>query len=54
VILRDDYYEVGGHAYCDRHAYAAQKSMVSLAPGNSRFLNTTRLQKRSTRLMMML
>ncbi|KAF2276359.1 uncharacterized protein EI97DRAFT_458298 [Westerdykella ornata] len=54
VILRDDYYEVNGKAYCERHAYAVQKSMSSLAPGpNNRFLNNN-LQKRRTRLMMMM
>lgn len=55
VVLRDDYYEVGGKAYCERHAYAAQKSMRSLGPpGNNRFLPTNNLQKRRTRLMMMM
>lgn len=52
VVLRDDYYEVNGKNYCDRHAYAAQKSMTSLAPGDMRSRNN--LQKRRTRLMMMM
>jgi uncharacterized CHY-type Zn-finger protein len=54
VVLRDDYYEVGGKAYCERHAYAAQKSMRALAPGHNRFAPNNNLQKRRTRLMMMM
>ncbi|KAF2659655.1 hypothetical protein K491DRAFT_590561 [Lophiostoma macrostomum CBS 122681] len=52
IILRDEYYEVSGKAYCERHAYAAQKSNISLAPGGFGFRNNN-LQKRRTRLMMM-
>ena len=52
IILRDEYYEVGGKAYCERHAYAAQKGNSSLAPGGPGFRNNN-LQKRRTRLMMM-
>lgn len=52
LILRDDYYEVGGKPYCERHAYVAQKN-IALGPGNNRFLGTNNLQKRRTRLMMM-
>lgn len=53
VILRDDYYEVEGKPYCERHAYAVQKSIIALAPGNNHLLSN-KLQKRSTRLMMMM
>lgn len=52
LILRDDYYEVAGKPYCERHAYVAQKNMA-LGPDNNRFLGTNNLQKRRTRLMMM-
>ncbi|KAF2736094.1 hypothetical protein EJ04DRAFT_575711 [Polyplosphaeria fusca] len=50
VVLRDDYYEVGGKVYCDRHAYHASQQSNFLGPGGNRGRN---LQKRSTRLMMM-
>ncbi|KAF2825823.1 hypothetical protein CC86DRAFT_370706 [Ophiobolus disseminans] len=50
VVLRDDYYEVGGQKYCDRHARsAANPPQNYLGPGNYR----PRMEKRSTRLMMM-
>ncbi|KAF2011553.1 hypothetical protein BU24DRAFT_283650 [Aaosphaeria arxii CBS 175.79] len=50
VILRDDYFEVGGRAYCERHAFAAQRSNHGLFPGENPSRN---MQKRRTRLMMM-
>lgn len=50
VVLRDDYYEVGGQKYCDRHAqHAAAPSQSLLGPGGYR----PRMEKRRTRLMMM-
>ncbi|KAH3979216.1 hypothetical protein HBI25_122780 [Parastagonospora nodorum] len=50
VVLRDDYYEVNGQRYCDRHAHSAANPPQSfLGPGGFR----PRLEKRSTRLMMM-
>ncbi|KAF2112939.1 hypothetical protein BDV96DRAFT_648565 [Lophiotrema nucula] len=51
VVLRDDYYEVEGKPYCDRHAYHASKQGNFLGPGGNRARN---MQKRSTRLMMMI
>ncbi|KAF2742067.1 hypothetical protein M011DRAFT_298156 [Sporormia fimetaria CBS 119925] len=53
AILQDDYYEVDGKAYCDRHAYEAQKNNSFLAPGQFQ-PPTSKVQKRSTRLMMMM
>ncbi|KAF2259304.1 hypothetical protein CC78DRAFT_74257 [Lojkania enalia] len=50
VVLRDDYYEVGGKVYCERHAYHASQQNNMLGPGGNRSRN---LQKRTTRLMMM-
>jgi hypothetical protein len=48
--LRDDYYEVGGQKYCDRHAHsAAAPPQNFLGPGGYR----PRMEKRRTRLMMM-
>lgn len=50
IVLRDDYYEVGGQKYCDRHAQsAANPSQNFLGPGGYR----PRMEKRRTRLMMM-
>jgi len=50
VVLRDDYFEVGGQKYCDRHArHAANPPQNHLGPGSYR----PRMEKRSTRLMMM-
>ncbi|KAH7067293.1 hypothetical protein BKA63DRAFT_495144 [Paraphoma chrysanthemicola] len=50
IVLRDDYYEVGGQKYCDRHAQsAAAPSQNLLGPGGYR----PRMEKRRTRLMMM-
>jgi hypothetical protein len=50
VVLRDDYFEVGGQKYCDRHArHAANPPQDHLGPGSYR----PRMEKRSTRLMMM-
>ena len=51
VVLRDDYYEVGGQRFCDRHAqYAAAPPQNYLGPGGYKPRN---VQKRRTRLMMM-
>lgn len=52
IVLRDDYYEISGKPYCERHAFAAQRSNNSLFPGGNRF-GTNNLQKRRTRIMMM-
>lgn len=50
VVLRDDYYEVAGKKYCDRHARsAANPPQNYLGPGGYR----PRMEKRRTRLMMM-
>lgn len=50
IVLQDDYYEVGGQKYCDRHARsAANPPQNYLGPGGFR----PRMEKRSTRLMMM-
>ncbi|KAF2202781.1 hypothetical protein GQ43DRAFT_447877 [Delitschia confertaspora ATCC 74209] len=52
IILRDDYFEVGGKPFCERHAYhanAQQNSFLGPAgPGRQRFP-----ERRTTRLMMM-
>ncbi|KAF1846905.1 uncharacterized protein K460DRAFT_50029 [Cucurbitaria berberidis CBS 394.84] len=51
IVLRDDYFEVGGRKYCDRHGQrAAAPQQSSLGPGGYRPRN---VQKRRTRLMMM-
>ncbi|KAF2126617.1 hypothetical protein P153DRAFT_378167 [Dothidotthia symphoricarpi CBS 119687] len=51
VVLRDDYFEVGGRKYCGRHAqHAAAPPQNYLGPGGFRPRN---VQKRRTRLMMM-
>jgi hypothetical protein len=51
IVLRDDYYEVGGRNYCERHAYSAVNQRNNyLGPNNNR---TQKLEKRRTRLMMM-
>jgi hypothetical protein len=50
VVLRDDYYEVGGQKYCDRHAQsAANPPRNYLGPAGYK----PRMEKRRTRLMMM-
>lgn len=50
IVLRDDYFEVGGKKYCDRHAqHAAAPPQNYLGPGGYR----PRMEKRRTRLMMM-
>ncbi|KAF2023547.1 hypothetical protein EK21DRAFT_80614 [Setomelanomma holmii] len=50
IVLRDDYYEVAGQKYCDRHAQsAAAPPQNFLGPGGYR----PRMEKRRTRLMMM-
>jgi len=50
VVLRDDYLEVGGQKYCERHGRsAANPPQNYLGPGGYR----PRMEKRSTRLMMM-
>jgi hypothetical protein len=50
VVLRDDYYEVAGQKYCDRHARsAANPPQNYLGPAGYR----PRMEKRRTRLMMM-
>lgn len=51
IVLRDDYYEVGGRNFCERHAYhAANQNSNLLGVGGNKARN---LQKRRTRLMMM-
>lgn len=51
IVLRDDYYEVGGQKFCDRHAQrAAAPPQSYLGPGSYQPRN---VQKRRTRLMMM-
>jgi hypothetical protein len=50
IVLRDDYYEVGGRVFCDRHAFHAAQQNPMLGPGGKQPRN---LQKRTTRLMMM-
>lgn len=52
IVLRDDYYEVGGRNYCERHAYHMVNQRNNyLGPGaNNR---TQKLEKRRTRMMMM-
>ncbi|KAF2787471.1 hypothetical protein K505DRAFT_125591 [Melanomma pulvis-pyrius CBS 109.77] len=50
IVLRDDYYEVGGRVFCDRHAFHAAQQNTFLGPGGQKPRN---LQKRTTRLMMM-
>ena len=52
IVLRDDYYEVGGRNYCERHAYSAINQRNNyLGPGNNS--RTQKLEKRRTRMMMM-
>lgn len=51
IVLRDDYFEVGGRKFCGRHAQsAAAPPQNYLGPGGYRPRN---VQKRRTRLMMM-
>ncbi|CAO2655145.1 Nn.00g102090.m01.CDS01 [Neocucurbitaria sp. VM-36] len=51
IVLRDDYFEVGGQKYCDRHGQrAAAPQHNYLGPGGYKPRN---VQKRRTRLMMM-
>ncbi|PSN66393.1 hypothetical protein BS50DRAFT_413919 [Corynespora cassiicola Philippines] len=52
IVLRDDYFEVNGRVFCERHAHhaAAQRNNY-LGPGGPRTQNP---QKRRTRLMMMM
>ena len=51
IVLQDDYYEVGGQKFCDRHAqHAAAPAPSYLGPGVYKGRN---VQKRRTRLMMM-
>jgi hypothetical protein len=50
IVLRDDYYEVGGRVFCDRHAFHAAQQNMMMGPGGKQPRN---LQKRTTRLMMM-
>ncbi|ORY19499.1 hypothetical protein BCR34DRAFT_527806 [Clohesyomyces aquaticus] len=52
VVLRDDYFEVGGKVYCDRHAYHASQQGNFLGPGGNK--SRQNVQKRTTRLMMMI
>jgi hypothetical protein len=50
IVLRDDYFEVAGKKYCDRHAQSAAKPPQNLlGPGSYQ----PRMEKRRTRLMMM-
>lgn len=57
VVLRDDYFEVGGRNYCERHAYSVvnqrnnQNNGGYLGPGGNG--RTQKLEKRRTRMMMM-
>jgi hypothetical protein len=44
--LQDDYFEVGGKIFCERHAY-------SLASQNNKSSGVGRVERRRTRLMMM-
>ncbi|KAL1606386.1 hypothetical protein SLS60_003789 [Paraconiothyrium brasiliense] len=53
IVLRDDYYEVGGRNYCERHAYSAVNQRNNyLGPGGNQ--RTQKLEKRRTRMMMMM
>lgn len=45
-VLSDDYFEIGGKVYCERHAFAAVRSQSSLGPKRD-------MERRTTRLMMM-
>ncbi|KAL5371923.1 hypothetical protein DPSP01_013891 [Paraphaeosphaeria sporulosa] len=52
IMLRDDYYEIGGRNYCERHAYSTVNQRNNyLGPGGNN--RTQKLEKRRTRLMMM-
>ena len=52
MVLRDDYYEVGGRNYCERHAYSMVNQRNNyLGPGGNN--RTQKLEKRRTRMMMM-
>ncbi|KAF1994900.1 hypothetical protein P154DRAFT_361441 [Amniculicola lignicola CBS 123094] len=53
VVLRDDYYEVSGRVYCERHAYHASQQNNNLGPRGPGGAGRN-LQKRRTRLMMMM
>lgn len=51
VVLRDDYFEVAGRNFCERHAYAmVNQQNNTLGVGGNKARN---LQKRRTRVMMM-
>lgn len=52
IVLREEFYEVGGRNYCERHAYSAMNQRNNyLGPGGN--MRTQKLEKRRTRLMMM-
>lgn len=52
IVLRDDYYEVGGRNYCERHAYSVINQRNNyLGPGGNNRMQ--KLEKRRTRMMMM-
>lgn len=57
IPLRDEYYEVGGKQYCERHAWAVAQRNAGLDPSGRGFRGGfgagARLEKRSTRMMMM-
>jgi len=52
IVLRDDYFELGGKPFCERHAYHASAQQNSfLGPGGPGRRNP---ERRTTRLMMMI
>ncbi|KAF1971040.1 hypothetical protein BU23DRAFT_198807 [Bimuria novae-zelandiae CBS 107.79] len=53
IVLRDDYYEVGGRNYCERHAYSAVNQRNNYLGPSGAYPRTQKLEKRRTRLMMM-
>lgn len=54
IVLRDDYYELGGRNFCERHAYSeVNRNNDRLGPGG-RGNQGKNLQKRRTRMMMMM
>ncbi|KAF2681660.1 hypothetical protein K458DRAFT_77279 [Lentithecium fluviatile CBS 122367] len=52
IVLRDDYYQIGGRNFCERHAFPAvekQNGFLGIGPGG----RGRNVQKRRTRMMMM-
>ncbi|KAK3716014.1 hypothetical protein LTR37_006744 [Vermiconidia calcicola] len=62
MVLDDDYFEIGGHVFCERHALAAMRAQPKAGPGRSpgpggltppHGANSLRGERRTTKLMTM-